>query len=68
MNKNLFFQNNLPNSILLMASYPQGNKETANKKDSTESEEMPLPYLFRDGYQWVMRDQRSVRRRPFGSV
>lgn len=50
-----------------MASYPQGNKETASK-DSIDSEEMPLPYLFRDGYQWVIRDQRSVRKRPFGSV
>lgn len=68
MNKNLFFQNTFPNSILLMASYPQGNKETAHKKDSIDLEEMPLPYLFMDGYQWVIRDPRSVRKRLFGSV
>lgn len=67
MNKNFSSQNNSPKGILLMASYPGGNKQPATRKETRDLAEKPLLYLFRDGYQLVMRDQESLRKR-FGSV
>lgn len=61
MNNKLSFQNNSPNRILLIASYPGGNKQPAVRKEIRDLAEKPLLYLFRDGYQWVMRDQKSLR-------
>ncbi|KAK2528187.1 hypothetical protein Q9966_009847 [Columba livia] len=56
--------NSLPASILLMASYPQGNTETASKKDSIDLEELPLSDLFRDEYQVLQSVDTDDTRNP----